>query len=213
MAVQTKSKSEDKGPKKKINWVQIGVIGFCVLLVLMCIVSFSGLPNALGNLINGGGMTSTGAVVPGNPVYVNCTMNIGGSPVTMGIMGLYAGSQTNKTQYINFPGYTYPFEIYAVEYNQISAGVVGLSLGKSRTVAGSGDTLITSISKENVEDVESAEVGDVLYLPINYADELGDTNSTAYRPAVITAINDADLIVQYGSDTIDIEMVDYLPTS
>ena len=216
MAVQTKSKSEDKGPKKKINWVQIGVIGFCVLLVLMFIVSFSGLPNALGNLINGGGMTSTGAVVTGNPVYVNYTMNIAGSSVLMSGMGLYAGSQTNKTQYINFEGYTYPFAIYADEYNQISAGVVGLSVGESRSVVGSGSNLAYAFTKDNVTamglDFATIEVKDILYLNEYYTDDLGE-EAIAIRPARITEKTTDDLIIQYGTDTIDIKMVGYLKTS
>ncbi|RBQ23923.1 MAG: hypothetical protein ALMCE001_15310 [Methanocorpusculum sp. MCE] len=97
MAVQTKSKSEDKGPKKKINWVQVGVIGFCVLLVFMCIVSFSGLPNALGNLINGDGISETGKVVAGNPVYVNYTLNVNGSAVFENVMGFQAGTEVNQS--------------------------------------------------------------------------------------------------------------------
>lgn len=216
MAVQTKSKSEDKGPKKNINWTQVGVIGFCVLIVIMCIVSFSGLPNALGNLINGNGATGTGAVVSGNPVYVNYTMNIGGSPVLMSGMGLYAGSQTNQTQYISFEGYTYPFAIYAEEYNQISSGVVGLSPGESRSVAGSGSNLAYAFTKDNITsmglDFDTLEVKDLLYLNEYYTDDLGE-EAIAIRPAMITEKTSDGLTIQYGTDTIDIEMVGYVTTS
>ncbi|WP_319378512.1 hypothetical protein [uncultured Methanocorpusculum sp.] len=216
MAVQTKSKSEDKGPKKKINWMQVGVIGFCVLLVFMCIVSFSGLPNALGNLINGDGISETGKVVAGNPVYVNYTMNIGDSPVLMSGMGLYAGSQTNQTQYITFEGYAYPFAIYADEYNQIAAGVVGLSVGESRSVAGSGSNLAYALTKGNITamglDFDTLEVKDLLYLNEYYTDELGE-EAIAIRPAMITEKTSEGLVIQYGTDTIDIKMVGYLTTS
>ena len=216
MAVQTKSKSEDKGPKKKINWTQGGVSGCCVLVVFMCIVSFSGLPNALGNLINGDGVTGTGVVAAGNPVYVNYTMNIGGSPVLMSGIGLYAGSQTNQTQYIQFEGYTYPFAIYAEEYNQIAAGVVGLSVGESRSVAGSGANLAYAFAKDNITamglDFDTLEVKDVLYLNEYYTDELGE-EAIAIRPAMITEKTADGLVIQYGTDTIDIEMVGYVSTS
>ena len=151
MAVQTKSKSEDKGPKKKINWIQVGVISFCVLLVFMCIVSFSGLPNALGNLINGGGVTQTSAVVAGNPVYVNYTLNTGGSAVFENVMGFEAGAEVNQSLYVNIDGYDHPFVIYASEFNQISAGVIGLVPGESKTVAGSGSNLAYQLTKEETE--------------------------------------------------------------
>ena len=216
MAVQTKSKSEEKGPKKNINWTQVGVIGFCVLIVIMCIVSFSGLPNAIGNLINGNGAAGTGAVVSGNPVYVNYTMNIGGSPVLMIGMGLYAGFQTNQTQYISFEGYTYPFAIYAEEYNQISSGVVGLSPGESRSLAGTGSTLAYAFTKDNITsmglDFDTLEVKDVLYLNEYYTDDLGE-ESIAVRPAMITQKTSEELLIQYGTDTIDVKMVGYLVTS
>ncbi len=216
MTVQTKSKSEDKGPKKKTNWIQVGVISFCVLLVFMCIVSFSGLPNALGNLINGDDTTGTGAVVAGNPVCVNYTMNIGDSPVLMSAMALYAGSQTNETQYISFEGYEYPFAIYADEYNQIAAGVVELCVGESRSVAGSGSNLAYAFTKENITsmglDFDTLEVKDLLYLNEYYTDELGE-EAIAVRPAMITEKTTDGLIIQYGTDTIDIEMVGYVTTS
>ncbi len=216
MAVQTKSKSEDKGPKKNINWTQVGVIGFCVLIVIMCIVSFSGLPNALGNLINGDGVAGTGAVVSGNPVYVNYTMNIGDSPVLMSGMGLYAGSQTNQTQYISFEGYSYPFAIYADEYNQIASGVIGLSVGESRSVVGFGSNLAYAFTKDNITamglDFDTLEVKDMLYLNEYYTDDLGE-EAIAIRPALITDKTTDGLTIQYGTDTIDIEMVGYLTTS
>ncbi len=218
MAVQTKSKAGEKTPKKKINWTQVGVIGFCVLIVIMCVVSFSGLPSAIGNWLGGTGITSTATsgVVAGNPVYVNYTLNIAGSPVLMSGMGLYAGSETNKTLYMDFEGYDYPFAIYADEYNQISSGVIGLTPGESRTVAGSGANLAYAFTNESIAamglDFSTLKVGDMLYLNEYYTDELGE-ESIAIRPAVIISITDKDLIVQYGSDTIDIEMVGYLTTS
>jgi len=211
MAVQTKSKAGEKNPKKKINWTQVCVIGFCVLIVLMCVISFSGLPNAIGNWITGTG-TTTSEVAAGNPVYVNFTMNVGDIPIMDGALPFYAGTQVNQTQYLAGSN-NFTLVMYADEFNQISSGVIGLSPGEKRTVAGSGASLITSITKESVADVETAKVGDVLYLPVTYTDELGDANATAYRPAVITAINGTDLIVQYGTDTINIEMVGYIKTS
>ncbi|HJJ51489.1 MAG TPA: hypothetical protein O0X01_08215 [Methanocorpusculum sp.] len=216
MAVQTKSKSEDKGPKKKINWVQIGVIGFCVLLVLMCIVSFSGLPNALGNLINGGGMTSTDAVVSGNLVYVNYTMNIAGSAVFENAMGFSAGSEVNKSLYVNIEGYEYPFVIYPTEFNQISSGVIGLVPGASKKIAGSGSNLAAQYTKEEAGVAglvfDEIKVDGRVFITVDYTNEDGEA-AKAYRVGVVTKKTADNLTLQYGSDTIDIQMVGYLTTS
>ncbi|MDO9522091.1 MAG: hypothetical protein Q7J08_00015 [Methanocorpusculum sp.] len=216
MAVQTKSKSEDKGPKKKINWTQVGVIGFCVLIVFMCIVSFSGLPNAFGNLINGDGTTGTGAVVAGNPVYVNYTMNIGGSAVFENAMGFNAGSEVNQSLYVSIEGYDYPFVIYATEFNQISSGVIGLIPGESKTVAGSGSNLAYQLTKEEAETsglvFDDMKVDDRVFITVEYTNEDGEA-AKAYRVCVVTAKTDDSLTLQYGTDTIDIKMVGYLTTS
>ena len=218
MPVQTKSRNGEKTPKKERNWTQICVIGFCVLLVVMCVVSFSGLPRAFGNLINGGGTTtpSTSAVVAGNPVYVNYTLNINGSPVFENALGFYAGSETNESMYVNVTGYSYPFVIYASEINQISSGVIGLSVGESRTVAGSGSDLAYTLTKEGAETAglvfNETEINDRVFLTTTYTDELGEEEQ-AYRIGVVTAKTDDGLTIQYGSDTIDIEMVGYLTTS
>ncbi len=216
MAVQTKSKSEDKGPKKKINWVQVGVIGFCVLLVFMCIVSFSGLPNALGNLINGDGISETGKVVAGNPVYVNYTLNVNGSAVFENVMGFQAGTEVNQSLYVNVEGYEYPFVIYAAEFNQISAGVIGLVPGESTTVAGSGSNMAYQLTKEETETAglvfNDTKVNDRVLITVPYTNEEGK-EASAYRVCVVTAKTDDGLTRQYGSDTIDIKMVGYLTTS
>ena len=215
MAVQTKSKSEDKGPKKKINWTQVGVIGFCVLVVFMCIVSFSGLPNAFGNLINGDGVTGTGAVVAGNPVYANYTLNIGGSAVFENAMGFYAGSDVNQSLYVTVEGYDYPFVIYATEFNQIASGIIGLVPGESTTVAGSGSNLAYQLTKEEAETsgliFDDTKVNDRVFITVDYTNEDGEA-AKAYRVCVVTAKTDDGLTLQYGSDTINIEMVGYLTT-
>ncbi len=216
MAVQTKSKSEDKGPKKKINWVQVGVIGFCVLLVFMCIVSFSGLPNALGNLINGDGISETGKVVAGNPVYVNYTLNVNGSAVFENVMGFQAGTELNQSLYVNVEGYEYPFVIYEAEFNQISAGVIGLFPGESTTVAGSGSNMAYQLTKEETETAglvfDDMKVDDRVFITVPYTNEDGE-EASAYRVCVVTAKTYDGLTLHYGSDTIDIKMVGYLTTS
>lgn len=216
MAVQTKSKSEDKGPKKNINWTQIGVVGFCVLIVIMCIISFSGLPNALGNLINGNGAAGTGAVVSGNPVYVNYTMNVGGSAVFEDSMGFFAGSEANQSLYIAIDGYEYPFVMYPTEFNQISSGVIGLVPGESRTVAGSGSDLAYHMTKEEIETAglvfADTNVDDRIFITIDYVNE-NEEAAKAYRVCVVTEKTADNLTLQYGSDTINIKMVGYLTTS
>ena len=48
MAVQKKTNAGDKPEEKKTNWMQIGVIAFCVLMVVMCVLSFANFQNFLG---------------------------------------------------------------------------------------------------------------------------------------------------------------------
>jgi len=45
MAVQKKSKKTNSATKKSINWTQVCIVGFCVLIVVMCILSFSNFSN------------------------------------------------------------------------------------------------------------------------------------------------------------------------
>jgi len=49
MAVQKKSKTTNDATKKPINWTKVCIVGFCVLLVVMCILSFSNFSNFFGD--------------------------------------------------------------------------------------------------------------------------------------------------------------------
>lgn len=215
MAVQTKSRSGDKPAKKEINWMQVGVVGFCVLVVVMCILSFSNFSAFFND--NGNGTTGGNtAAQPGNLVAVNYTMYIGTQPVFADIAGFVAGYETNESVYRNIENVTYPYVVYASEVNQISSAVIGLTPGQSTTVAGSGADLKYTFTKEGVAamnlDFDALEVGEMLYLNEYYTDEL-DEEATALRAGVITAKDETGLTIQYGTDTIEVQMTGYLQQS
>ncbi|MDO5845291.1 MAG: hypothetical protein Q4Q04_00040 [Methanocorpusculum sp.] len=213
MAVQTKSRSGDKPAKKEINWIQVCVVGFCVLIVVMCVLSFSN----FSAFFNDNGTTSqTTAAVPGNGVAVNYTMYIGNQTVFADMAGFVAGYETNQSVYRTIENVTYPYVIYASEVNQISSAVLGMTPGQSTTVTGSGADLKYTFTKEGVAsmglDFASLKVGDLLYLNEYYTDELNE-EAIALRAGVITAKDDTGLTIQYGTDTIEVQMVGYLKQS
>ena len=211
MAVQKKSSAGDKPEEKKTNWMQIGVIAFCVLMVVMCVLSFANFQNFFG------GNGTAGAAEVGNPVAVQYTMYIGDKAVFTNIDGFIAGYETNESAYISVANSTVPYIIYASEQNAISAGVLGMNIGEKKTVDGSGSALKITYKKEDVEktydlDFESLEVGDMLQLTFPYIDDLGEV-ADAFRSAIIVEKDDAGITVQYGTDKIEMTFAGYLQIS
>lgn len=214
MAVQTKTSSGNKPKKKDTNWMQIGVVAFCVLVAVMCILSFSGvITNIIGG--SGGGTSQSIPAQPGYPVQVNATMYVGEHPIFSGAFAFYAGSQTNESLTFTNEDLKYPLIMYADEFNQISNGVIGLYPGQSTTVAGSGAELSYIYTKEQIDtgDIgvkfDDLKVGTELYLNETYKDELGE-DATALRIGVVTQKTDEYVVIQYGSDTITIELIGYV---
>lgn len=216
MAVQKKTGSSDKPKKKEINWMQVGVVAFCVLVVVMCIISFSNIPNLFSG--NNGGTSSNVPAQAGYPVQVNATMYVGNVSTFTGTFALYAGTETNESVYLSSSAYQYPLVMYADEYNQISNGVIGLYPGQSTTVAGSGSQLAYTYTKDaiNAQEIgatfDELQVGTELYLTETYKDEL-EEDASAIRIGVVTQKTDDMVVIQYGSDTINIELVGYVQTS
>ncbi len=210
MAVQKKTSSGNKPEEKKINWLQVGVVGFCILLVVMCVLSFSNFQNLFG----GGG--ASGAVEEGNPVAVEYTLSIAGKDVFTSIGGFIAGYDTNESAYIPIENSEKPYMVFADEQNTISAEVIGMNPGETKLLTLDGSVLKYTYSKEDVEDMglefDKLEKGSMLQLDFPYIDELGEL-AYAVRSGVITAIDDKELTVQYGTDEIEMKFVSYLQIS
>lgn len=229
MAVQTKSTAGDKPRQKKnINWTQIGVIAFCVLLVVMCIISFSN----LGNIFNQNGQTTTGAIEAGNIVAVDYTMYIGDVPMVTSSIDVYNASPANRlpavTEYLGLiagqqvdvvngtpilinSSYEYPFRMLNQEYNQLATGVIGLAVGESRTVESIGSQFQTTYTKEQADemgiDYANWTVGTMGLMNFPVVNATSNTTTMAIRPALVTNKTADEMVLQYGYDTIEMKVV------
>ncbi len=206
MAVQKKSNAGDKPEEKKINWMQVGVVGFCILIVVMCILSFSNFQNFFG------GNGSSGAVETGDVVAVEYLMYVGDTPVFTSLGGFVAGYENNQSAYVPIDNSTKPYMVLASEQNAISLGVIGMNLNEEKTVDGSGTQAYTYTKAQVTEmgvDFDSMKLGDMLQLDFPYVDELGES-ATAVRTGVITELDAEKVTIQYGSDKIEIRFAGYL---
>lgn len=234
MAVQTKSNAGDKPRQKKdINWTQIAVVAFCVLLVVMCILSFSNFSNILN------GTTTSSTITAGDLVYVDYTMYIGDVPMVTSSRDVYnespagiipavtpqlvlvAGQQVdvvNSTPLlINSSTYTYPFQMWNSEYNQLATGVIGLGAGQSRTVESTGSSSQTTYTRETAEemgiDYDNWTVGTMGILNFPVVNETSNTTTMSIRPALVTNKTADEMVLQYGYDTIEMTVVQAYRTS
>jgi hypothetical protein len=230
MAVQTKSNVGGKPRQKKdINWIQVGVVAFCILLLVMCIVSFSN----LGNIFSKNrGITTFGTLAINDPAHVEYTMYIGDIPmVTSSIdifnnapahhlpmwvqsLDLIAGSQmdaTNRDQILLNSSYEYPFWMLKQEYNQIATGIVGLAVGGSKTVKSLGSSFQIAYTKDQMKemDIDYAEltVGKIGLMNFQVANKNDDESTMVIRPALVIKKTADEIILQYGYDTIVMEVV------
>lgn len=227
MTVETKTNAGDKPRQKKdINWTQAGVVAFCILIVVMCILSFSN----LSNIFNQNGST-TGVVEVGNAVEIEYTMYIGTTPMVTSSLevfqaakssnllivtepiDLYAGQQTdvvNGSKNLINSFCKYPFLMLDQEFNQISSGVIGLGVGQSRTVEGQGSFFQTIYTKEQaVEmgiDFANCTVGTTNLMNCQI-EGVNNTTTTAIRSALVTNKTDAQMTMQYGYDTIEMKVI------
>jgi hypothetical protein len=224
MAVQTKTNAGSRPrQKKEINWTQVGVVAFCVLIVVMCIISFGGLEK----LFQQGGAVSSGVIEIGDTADVEYTMYIGETPMVTSSyevfqaanasqlpavtanMRFVAGIQTNETVYVP-TGSEEPFRMFPSEMNQISSGVIGLGINETRTLASSGSAYTSQITPADAAamgiDYANWTIGSMGNL--NFVDTAADGNETvSIRPALVTAKTDEAMTLQYGYDTIGIRLV------
>lgn len=224
MAVQTKTNAGNKPRQKKdINWAQIGAVALCILIAVMCIISFGG----IDKLFQQGGAVSSGVIEIGNTADVEYTMYIGDTPMVTSSydvfqaadasklptvtanMRITAGIQTNETIYVP-TGTEYPFRMFPAEMNQISAGVIGMGIDETRTLASSGSAYITQFTPEQAAgmgiDYVNWTVGSMGTL--NFVDEDETGNETiSIRPALVTAKTDEAMTLQYGYDRIVMKLI------
>ncbi len=229
MAVQTKSNAGDKPRQKKdINWTKVGVVCFCVLIVVMCIISFSGLSTIFNQSSSG---TPTGTVEAGNIVEVEYTMYINKTPmVTSSLdvfnaspadklpawtqnLGVVAGQQVdvvNGSAILLNSSYETPFRMLNQEFNQITTGVVGLGVGQSRTVESTGAFFKTIYTKDQAAemgiDYANWTVGTMGIMNFPTENETGNV-TMAMRPALVTSKTDDEMVLQYGYDTIEMKVI------
>ena len=210
MAVQKKSNAGEKPEEKKINWMQVGVIAFCVLMVVMCVLSFANFQNFFG----GGG--ASGAAEAGNPVIIQYKMYVGDTVVRTMAGAFIAGYTVNESIPVNIDeNATRPYLLYDDEYNAISTGVIGMNAGETKTVSGSGK-LSAIFTKDKVDEAglkfEDIKVGDMLAYNDYYVDELGE-RSLAFRDGIVTEKTDKDLTLTHGTDKIEITFIGYWQSS
>lgn len=223
MAVQTKTNAGNKPrQKKEINWAQIGAVALCVLIAIMCIISFGGIDKLFQ-----GSSVSSGVIEIGNTADVEYTMYIGDTPMITSSYDIFqaadaaklpavtsnlrltAGIQTNET--IHVPtGYEYPFRMFPAEMNQIAAGVIGMGLDETRTLSSSGSGYVTQITPEQAEqmgiDYATWDIGSMGSL--NFVDEDADGNETlSIRPALVVEKTDEAMTLQYGYDRIVMKLI------
>ena len=217
MAVQKKTNtpSETK-EKKEINWMQVCVVAFCVLVVAMCIFSFANFQNFFRNGSSGTSTTYVAAET-GYPVIVDYSMQINGTDTYKNMrMAVPAGSTVSSTQYFtDSDGKTYAMQ--AEEYNAISQGVIGHYPGDTFTVDGPGvDSYISYITKDDIEALgytyADIKNGTLLQTTMEYTDDDGNTQQATVN-AVVTEVFDNAVKVQYGADKIDVTFVGYYSSS
>jgi hypothetical protein len=230
MAVQTKCNVGDKPrQKKEIKWMQVGIVAFCVLLVVMCIISFSN----FGNVFNrNGGIITSGALVTGDLAYVDYTMYIDDVPMVTSSLDVFNNSPANHSpmwtqtldlvagQQMNVvddhpllinSSYEYPFRMLKQEYNQIAIGIIGLAMDESKVVESTGSFFQMTYTKDQVEemgiDYANLTVGEVVLMHFPVVNETSNITTMAVRPALVINKTTDEMILQYGYDAIEMNVV------
>lgn len=216
MAVQKKTnKSPDNEEKKPINWMQVCVVGFCILVVAMCIFSFANFQNFFRNDTTVSSLSDIPAV-EGYPVIVSYSYMKDDVVMDRGTMIIPAGTTVSSTQYAS----TADGEVKAMhadEFNAVSTSIIGKKPGEVFTINGPG--VINNVSYITKEDAtaqgiayDDIDAGTVLNLGEPYTDENGNEGSATINGVVIEK-TDSYIAVQYAPDTIEVNFVGYYQTS
>jgi len=197
--------------------MQVCVVGFCILIVVMCILSFANFQNIFGGKSNYQTSTASIPAQVGYPVIVDFTMKANNGTLLKDItMPVVAGGIVNSTQYLSdADGNVYA--IHADEYNAISQGVLGHVPGETFTVNGPGMLdHVYFVKKAEVEgrglNYTDIKVGTVIEMNEEYTTNNGNTS---YAKLNVIAIDKSDdvISVQYAPDTIDVKFVGYYQTA
>ena len=222
MAVQRKSNSNGPGEKKEINWLKVGAVAFILLVVVMCVLSFSNFSNLFRG--DNGGVGASGYVAEGDHAAVYFGTNVGDT-TTFAYMpteqnqeippySVYADSNSSITEddyksiILGVGNTTFPYGIYALEQNAIAKGIVGAAYGSTVTIDNPYYVMVSCTADELKSlgyDINEVKVGDVMIMFLGYEDILGEKKSYA-RSGVVSSIEDdlSGITLNCGEDTIDV---------
>lgn len=223
MPVQTKSKSEGKKNRKEINWMQIGVAAICLLVVVMCILSFAGFQN----IFSGGHHQQSTQYIPapvGYPLMLNVSL-LSGDDIILRCVGMpiIAGYTVNNNKPLGSTGDGQkPYVLYPEEYNAISKGVLGMYPGNNVTVnVTSLNDYKATFTKSEIMDIiekypnnkynsyDDINEGTVVTFPETYLDELYEEKD-GNRRGVVTYKDSKKVVITPIADKIYIEFWGYI---
>lgn len=203
--------------------MQIGVVAFCLLVIVMCILSFAGFQN----IFSGGHHQQTPQDIPaavGYPVMLNVTL-FSGDDIMLRCIGLpiVAGYPVNATIPLGSTGDGQkPYVVYSEEYNAISKGVIGMYPGNNATVnVTSLNDYNVTYSKSEIMDIiknypnndiksyDDIKVGTVITFPETYVDELYEEND-GNRRGIVTEKDFRSVVITPIADKINIEFWGYI---
>ena len=223
MAVQRKSQKNPPGQKKPVSWIKIVAVGFVILVVVMCILSFCNFSNFFRDY-NITTPSTNETVKEGDHVGVYFATNTEGKTVFSNfpkdendkgaIFGTYANSNANATTddltsfTIKMGDESVPYKITPAEQNAIAKAIVGKNYGDMNGV-GLGD------SKSDIHEFDAADlvaagcdmstlkVGDVVPMAFPYTDEKGEKKQYA-RCGVVTSVAEdlSKASLNFGSDSV-----------
>ena len=226
MAVQRKSQKSAPGQKKPVSWVKIVAVGFVVLVVVMCIISFCNFPNFFRGDTPGYTSTTTETVNDGDRVAVYFMMNTDGtntfsyfpSDNNTDLVPYAVSANSNagsadddlKSISVKVGEETIPYRISAAERNAIAKAIVGKNYGDIVTTSPAGsDSEMFKYDAKTLEDLgcdmKTLKAGDVLPVIFKYTDDNNEEKKYV-RYGVVTAVNDdlSGANVKFGTDTIAI---------
>ncbi len=222
MPVQKKSNTSVPVKKKKKNWIQITVSLFVIIVVVMCVLSFSNVSNFFKGDQTG---TASGIVAEGDPAAIYFTSTLNGTKT----FSNYADSVDDLTPYrlvadsnssitdndypimLRTGNTTIPYGIFGKELNAMAKAIVGQDYGSTFNVECPYSVMVPCTADEFKTlgyDISEVEVGDFIPMTLDYTDLLGNTGSYL-RIGEIYSIEDdlSGLIINCGCDSLEVKIV------
>ena len=220
MPVQKKSNSAGPGEKQKKSWLQIAVVAFIVIVVVMCVLSFSNVSNFWSN--TGTSSVSGGTIAEGDAAAIYFATKIGNT-TTFSYVGedvntvppyrivADSNSSIEDNDYtsimVGIGNTSVPYCVYAVEKNAIAKTLVGKQYGETVEVKCPFIAYVSCTADDLSAmgyDINEVKVGDIIPMTLAYTDILG--NKDAYlRIGVVSSINEdlSGVTLNCGCDTIE----------